>query len=173
MTESPQVQEVPGRELRTAEERKWAAYAHQTMCFMFLVYLWSGALIATTVLMEVFKSRSRFVVFHARQTLYLQFVIIALVGPVWLTSKFYKLAELSRLVQALIVVSAILGLLVCVTAMFCSLIAASRIRAGEDFEYWLVGRWARWDEAETANLSTQSSEHAANETPTHAPKSSA
>ncbi len=137
--------EVSGKTSPTEEERKWAAYAHQTLCWMFLIYLWFGALVATTVLMEVFKSRSRFVVFHARQTLFLQLGIIVMVGPAWLTSKFCKMEELDRLVQILIGVPAILGLLLCVTATFASLTAVSQIRAGEgqDFEYWLVGRWAR------------------------------
>lgn len=145
MSEFTTFENASAKTLPSEEERKWAAYAHQTMCWMFLVYLWFGALIATTVLMEVFKSRSRFVVFHARQTLYLQLVIIGLVGPAWLTSKFYKMAELERLVQILLGVPAILGMLLCVIAMFASLEAVSRIRAneGEDFEYWLVGRWAR------------------------------
>ena len=88
MSDSPQFDDVPGKTLPTEEERRWAAYAHQSMCFMFLVYLWFGALVATTVLMEVFKSRSRFVVFHARQTLFLQLAIIGLVGPAWFASKF-------------------------------------------------------------------------------------
>lgn len=159
MTDFPKPNGVPVKTVPTEEERKWAAYAHQTLCWMFLVYLWFGALIATTVLMDVFKSRSRFVVFHARQTLFLQLVIIVLVGPAWLTSKFCKMAELERFVQVLIGVPAILGVLLGVIAMFASLEAVSRIRAkdGEDFEYWLVGRWAR-DPSERQGVSPPSDE---------------
>lgn len=158
-TDNPRMNDVSGKTAATSEERRWAAYAHQTLSWMFLIYLWFGALVVTTVLMEVFKSRSRFVVFHARQTLFLQLLIMVLVGPAWITSKFCTFAELERFIQVLIGVPAIIGVLLWVIAICASLEAVSRIRAndGKDFEYWLVGRWAR-DSGEQYGVSPSSDE---------------
>ena len=125
------------------EERKWAAYAHQSIFWLWIVYLWFGSLVATTLLLEMYKAKSRYVAFHARQTLYLQIVVIVLLGPILVTSRFVELSSLDRTVMILLSALSIAGIVILLAAMVGALNAVQRVRQGKDFEYWLVGRWAR------------------------------
>jgi uncharacterized membrane protein len=127
----------------SAEERLWAAVAHQTLACMIFPYLWSGGIFATFVLMKVFRSRSSFVSFHSRQTLYAQLALALLLGPIWITTRWTPLSSLPRAVLWLLATWSALGGLVFLSAIIANTTAVSRTRLGQDYEYPLIGRWAR------------------------------
>ena len=118
----------------SAEECKWAAYAHQSILWMWFVYCWFGALVATTILMEMFKSKSPYVAFHARQCLYLQLVVIAMVGPAWVTSKFFDMSDVPFVTRVLLIAWTIPGVFVALAAMIGALSGMQRTREGDKFE---------------------------------------
>lgn len=136
MTDLAPPVELPSDQIPSEEERKWATYAHHSVSWMTLVYFWFGSLVATTMLLEMYRSKSRYVALHARQSLYLQIVISVLLGPTVVTSRFIELSSLNkgdlihRVILVLLLGLAIAGFLVYLASMVGALAAVGRMRKG-------------------------------------------
>jgi uncharacterized Tic20 family protein len=114
----------------TSEEKTWALIAHLSGLLGYLAAA-VGQFIAPLVIWLIYKDKTRFVAFHALQSLYFQLCVS--VG---------------------IAVSALLGVITCgvgfvltvvivIAALVYPIIAAIKSNSGELFEYPIVGRMAR------------------------------
>jgi hypothetical protein len=117
----------------TQEEKTWAMLAHLFGLLGYLVGL--GQIIAPLVVYLVYKDKSRFVAYHALQSLYFQLMLILL----WVVAIILIVVTCG--IGAFIVVPA--GVVVHVLALVLVIVAAIKASGGEVYEYWLVGRWAR------------------------------
>lgn len=113
------------------EERLWAMLAHLLALLGYVV--WVGAYVAPLVVYLVYKDKSRFVAFHALQSLFFQLALLV-VGAICVLLAL-------TIVLACIAVPAIA--LISIGALVYIIVAAIRAYNGELFEYWLVGKWAR------------------------------
>lgn len=115
----------------TEEERLWAMLSHLLALLGYIV--WFGAYVAPLVIYLVYKDKSKFVAFHALQSLFFQLALLV-VGLICL---------LLALTIVLACIAIPLALVVWVLALAYIIVAAIRAYNGDLFEYWLVGRWAR------------------------------
>jgi uncharacterized Tic20 family protein len=113
----------------TQEEKLWAMLAHLAGLLGYAVAL--GQYIGPLVIYLLYKDKSRFIAFHALQSLYFQ------LGLLVATAIGIVIAILTCGVGAVLL--AALG----VVAVIYVIIAALRANQGDWFEYWLVGAWAR------------------------------
>jgi len=116
----------------TNEERLWAMLGHLS--------LFVAPLVAPLILYLVYKDKSRFVAFHALQSLFFQLALIVVVN-VLLVLTFIPLFVCFAFPLLILVVA--LGPVVIFGVVVYPIIAAIRAYNGELFEYWLVGGWAR------------------------------
>lgn len=121
------------------EERQWAMLAHLSILLNLVTAL--GGLIAAFLIYLFYRERSRYVAFHALQSLVFQLIawvgsgllaacawgITILLIPFIIGICFIPLAALLSLLPLAALVYGVLGGIAC-----------SR---GEDFRYWLVGDW--------------------------------
>lgn len=111
----------------TGEEKFWGMLAHVFGFAGYIVGL--GQYIAPFVLYVIYKDKSKFIAFHAMQSLLFQLLVaVALTISGALT---------------IVLIGFVLLPVVGVVAIVYVIIAALRAYKGEWFEYWLVGRWAR------------------------------
>lgn len=129
----------PTGTLPTPEERQWAMLAHLSILLNLLTGL--GGPVAALLIYLVYRERSRYVAFHALQSLVFQ--LIAWVGGGALAA---ILAALATLLTAVVIglflwpVACLVGL-VPLAALGYGIIAGVACSRGEDFRYWLVGDW--------------------------------
>ncbi len=115
--------------LITQDEKLWAMLAHLAGLLGYV----GGILqyVAPLVIYLVYKDKSRFVAFHALQSLYFQLAVLV--------------ASIALGAVAIATCGIGAGLLVAlgVGAIVYVIVAAIKANQGEWFEYWLVGQWAR------------------------------
>jgi uncharacterized protein len=117
----------------TADEKTWAMLGHLAGLLGYAVGL--GQIIAPLVIYIVFRDRSRFVAFHALQSLYFQLALLV-IGLL-----LAVVSILSCGVGAFFAVPA--GTVLAIGALVYVILAAVKSSAGDWFEYWLAGDWAR------------------------------
>lgn len=111
----------------TQEEKLWGMLGHVFGFAGYIVGL--GQYIAPLVLFLIYKDKSKFIAFHALQSLFFQLLVaVALAVSGMLT---------------VVLIGFVLLPVVAVVAIVYVIIAALRAFKGEWFEYWLVGKWAR------------------------------
>ncbi len=113
------------------EERLWAMLAHLLALLGYVVGL--GAYIAPLVIYLVYKDKSRFVAFHALQSLFFQLALLVVIA----------ICALLAITIVLACIAIPLGIVASVGALAYIIVAAIHAYNGELFEYWLVGKWAR------------------------------
>ncbi len=113
----------------TQEEKLWAMLAHLAGLLGYAVAL--GQYIGPLVIYLLYKDKSRFIAFHALQSLYFQ------LGLLVATAIGIVIAILTCGIGAVL-----LGALGVVAVIYV-IIAAIRANQGDWFEYWLVGAWAK------------------------------
>lgn len=132
---------TPPAPLSASDERTWAMVAHLSM----LLNLVTGFLgpVAALVIYLVYRDRSRYVAFHAMQSLLWQLVgwvgAGILAGLAWTISGVLAAVLIGCLLMPLALVLSFLPL----AAVVYSIIGAIQTNQGQDFRYWLVGDWAR------------------------------
>ena len=117
----------------TDEEKTWAMLAHLAGIAGYL----GGVLqyIAPLVIFFVYKEKSKFVAFHALQSLFFQLALLVLVAG--LNAVGFLACGVGLFVTVpLSIALAVGGLVYCI-------VAAIKAHGGEMFQYWLVGGWAR------------------------------
>lgn len=127
------------------EERTWAMLAHLSV----LTNLITGFLgpIAALVIYLMFRDRSRYVAYHALQSMIFQLIWWGgggvLIGVMWAA-----VGILSALIVGLVLIpiacifTPILGLMP-IAALVYGTVGGIQTSQGEDFRYWLVGDWVR------------------------------
>lgn len=126
--------------LTADEERTWAVLAHLSV----LLNAFTGflGLLAALIIYLVYKDRSRFVAFHAMQSLVMQSVlwlgagiIAAIVGVVTAALSFILIG------LCLVPVAILLGL-VPVAALVYGVVGAVQVGQGVHFRYYKMADWA-------------------------------
>lgn len=110
----------------TQDEKLWGMLAHLLTLVGYVI--WVGAYVVPLVIYIVYKEKSKFVAFHALQSLFFQLAALV-AGIVLLIPSIFCLF--------LPIFALAVGVLVYV------ILAAIKAYNGELFEYWLVGQWAR------------------------------
>jgi uncharacterized protein len=113
--------------LVTRDDKLWATAAHAAGVAGYIFGL--GQYIAPLVLFLVFRQKSKFVAFHALQSLFFQLMIGVGFAISGLLSHFW--------------VGFLLVPVVVIAAVVYPIFIGRRAFVGEWAEYWLVGRWAR------------------------------
>lgn len=132
----------------TSEDRTWAALAHASVVLSAIIS-GIGGIIAAFIIWLVYKEKSRFVAFHALQSLAFQvvtFLIVSVgVGIIWVIGFLFSLLTVG--------VGAIIAVPVMIVAMFAGIAAgiaafiyqvygAVQVLNGDSFRYFWVGDWA-------------------------------
>jgi hypothetical protein len=113
--------------LVTRDDKLWATAAHVAGFAGYVFAL--GQYLAPLALYLVFRQKSKFIAFHALQSLFFQLSVLV-VGTI------------SGMLTGLLVGYLMLAI-VAVAAIVYPILIARRAFVGEWAEYWLVGRWAR------------------------------
>ena len=117
----------PVPETVTEEEKQWGMLAHLLGLAGYLVGL--GQYIAPLVVYFLYKDKSKFVAFHALQSLFFQLAVLVALS-------------ISGML-CFVLIGFILLPVVGLGALIYVIFAALKTYNGELFEYWLVGQWAR------------------------------
>jgi uncharacterized Tic20 family protein len=127
--------------LRPDEERTWAMLAHLSV----LLNLVTGFLgvVAALLVYLVYQSRSRYVAYHALQSLVFQLIVwiggATIVAGTWIVTGVLS----AFLVGILCVPIAMLISAFPFVSMIYGIIGGVECSQGRDFRYWLVGDWVR------------------------------
>ena len=125
----------------TNEEKNWAMLAHLSV----LVNIFTAILgpVAAAIIYFAFRDRSRYVSYHALQSLVLQLIVWVgggiLVGGAWAITGILSIF----VIGLCLVPFAILISCLPVVAPVYGIVAAVQTSQGEDFKYWLIGDWVR------------------------------
>lgn len=131
----------PAAPLTPSEERSWAMLAHLSI----LLNLVTGllGLVGALVIYLIYKDRSRYVGYHALQSLIFQLIVWlgggALTGIAWAIT-----GVLSAIIIGLICIPfALIISLIPLAGVVYGIIGGIQCSQGQDFRYWLVGDWVR------------------------------
>lgn len=117
----------------TQDDKLWAMLAHLCGFLGYSVAL--GQYIGPLIIYMMYKDKSRYVAYHALQSLYFQLgLLLVLVLGGGLAA-----VTCGVLIPVAIVAAAIVG----VATIVCPIIAAINAYNGKPIEYWIVGKLAR------------------------------
>lgn len=140
-TPTPQPQSQPPAPLSPSDERTWAMLAHLSI----LLNLITGILgpVGALVIYLIYQDRSRYVAYHALQSLIFQ--LIVWVGGGALTAVAWTVTGIlsAVIVGILCIPIALLVSLIPVAGLVYGIVGGIQCSQGEDFRYWLVGDWVR------------------------------
>ena len=127
--------------LTPSEERTWAMLAHLSI----LLNLVTGllGLVAALAIYLIYQNRSRYVAYHALQSLIFQLIAWlgggALTGIVWMVTGTLSAILIGLLcIPFALVISAIP-----LAGIVYGIVGGIQCSQGQDFRYWLVGDWVR------------------------------
>ena len=134
----PYIQPQP---MAPGDERTWAMMSHLSVLLNLVTGF--GGSIAALIIYLVYKDRSRFVAYHALQSLVFQLIWWvgggALAGISWAVSG----ALTTICIGVLLMPFALLFSLLPVGSLIYGVIGGIQCSQGQDFKYWLVGDWVR------------------------------
>lgn len=137
---SPQVP-PPAAPSAPGDERTWAMLSHLSALLNLVTGL--GGPIAALVIYLVYKDRSRYVAYHALQSLVFQ-ILFWLGGSTIAAITWAITGALSfALIGLCCIPFSVLLSLIPFAALIYSVIGAIQTGQGQDFKYWLVGDWMR------------------------------
>lgn len=132
----------------TSDERTWAALAHASALLNLLV-TGVGGPIGALVIWLTQKDRSRWVAFHALQSLIFQvvqfLVVVLFVGVVWVLGFAFSFATIgfgTFIAVPIMIMSFFLGAVVVFGGLIYSLYGAYQVYEGREFRYFWIGDWA-------------------------------
>jgi len=144
MESAPAPQPYPSQPpppLTPSEERSWAMLAHLSI----LLNLVTGllGLLGALIIYLVYQNRSRYVAYHALQSLIFQLIVWLgggiLTGIAWAITGVLS----AILVGLLCIPVAILISLIPLGGIVYGTVGGIQCSQGQDFRYWLVGDWVR------------------------------
>ncbi|WP_376791437.1 DUF4870 domain-containing protein [Thermoflexus sp.] len=123
----------------SAEERQWAMLAHLSVLLNLVTAL--GGPIAAFLVYMFYRDRSRYIAFHALQSLVFQ--LIAWIGGGLLALVAWAIAGVltAVIVGFCLIPFACLFSLIPLGAIVYGVIGGVACSRGEDFRYWLIGDW--------------------------------
>ncbi len=127
--------------LTPSEERSWAMLAH----FSILLNLVTGLLgmAGALVIYLVYQDRSRYVAYHALQSLIFQ-LIVWLGGGILTAIVWTITGTLSAILVGLICIPfAMIISTIPLAGIIYGIIGGIQCNQGQDFRYWMVGDWVR------------------------------
>jgi len=131
----------PPTPLTPSEERSWAMLAHLSI----LLNLVTGllGLVGALVIYLVYQNRSRYVAYHALQSLIFQLIVWLgggiLTGVAWAIT-----GVLSAVLVGLLCIPFALAIsIIPLAGVVYGVIGGIQCSQGQDFRYWLVGDWVR------------------------------
>ena len=131
----------PPAPLTPSDERTWAMLAHLSI----LLNLVTGllGLVGALIIYLVYQNRSRYVAYHALQSLIFQ--LIAWLGGGILTGAAWAITGVlsAILVGLLCIPLALVISLIPLGGIVYGIIGGIQCNQGQDFRYWLVGDWVR------------------------------
>jgi uncharacterized protein len=136
---------TPPAILSPSDERTWGMMAHLSTLLNLVTGF--GGPIAAFVIYVIYKDRSRFVAYHAMQSMIFQLIWWfgggVLIGLMWaIVGALSSILIGIVLIPFAIVFTLVLALMP-VGALVYGIIGAVKVNQGEDFKYWLVGDWVR------------------------------
>ena len=141
MPPTPAMPYVPPQPMAPGDERTWAMLSHLSVLLNLVTGF--GGPIAALIIYLVYKDRSRYVAYHALQSLVFQLVWWvgggALAGVSWAVSGVLSAVIIGLLCMPLACVISLLPL----AALVYGVVGAVQTSQGQDFKYWLVGDWVR------------------------------
>lgn len=138
---TPNNESSGSQELLSREERTWAVIAHLSVLLNLVTGFLGG--IAALVIYFVYRSRSRFVAYHAMQSFIFQ--TIAWLGGGLVSGILIAIGgAFSFLILPLLcLIPGFLVLLLIPISLIYGVIGAVQVNNGEDFRFWLIGDWVR------------------------------
>jgi len=127
--------------LSPSEERTWAMLAHLSI----LLNLVTGllGLVGSLIIYLVYQNRSRYVAYHALQSLIFQ-LIVWLGGGILTAIAWTITGVLSAILIGLACIPIALVIsLVPLGGIVYGVVGGIQCSQGQDFRYWLVGDWVR------------------------------
>lgn len=131
----------PPAPLTPSEERTWAMLAHLSI----LLNLVTGllGLVGALVIYLVYQNRSRYVAYHALQSLIFQ-SIVWLGGGILAAVTWAITGVLSAILVGLLCIPiALVVSLIPLGGVVYGIVGGIQCNQGQDFRYWLVGDWVR------------------------------
>jgi uncharacterized Tic20 family protein len=142
---APAMPTVPPQPLTPDEEHTWGMLSHLSVLLNLLTGF--GGPIAALIIYLIYKDRSRYVAYHALQSMIFQSIWWygggLLIGAMWAV-----VGALSAIVIGVVLIPIAIPM-TCVLAILplgavvYGIIGAVQTSQGQDFKYWLVGDWVR------------------------------
>lgn len=131
----------PSVPVPTSEEKNWAMLAHLSA----LVNLLTGVLgpVVAGVIYLSWKDRSRYVAYHALQSLVMQLIVWVAGGTIVAIAWTVTGVLTAVLIGLCLIPFAIALTLIPAIAPIYAIIAGIQTSQGADFKYWLIGDWTR------------------------------
>lgn len=143
-TSNPEFQNTP-LPMSATEERTWSMLAHLSV----LTNLVTGFLgpVVALVIYLMFRDRSRYVAYHALQSMIFQLIWWGgggiLIGVMWAIVGALSAIIVGIVLIPIACVATPLLLLMPLVALVYGTIGGIQTSQGDDFSYWLVGDWVR------------------------------
>ena len=142
---APATPYLPPQPLAPGDERTWGMLSHLSVLLNLITGF--GGPIAALIVYMVYKDRSRFVAYHALQSMVFQLIWWygggLLIGAMWAI-----VGALSAIVIGVVLIPLALPM-TCILALLplgavvYGIVGAVQTNQGQDFKYWLVGDWVR------------------------------
>ncbi|GAB4473050.1 MAG: hypothetical protein Kow0088_08050 [Anaerolineales bacterium] len=138
-------QEVPPDRVSPGDERTWGMLSHLSVLVNLVTGF--GGPIAAFIIYLVYRNRSRYIAYHALQSVIFQLIGWygggTLIGIMWaIVGVLSALIIGVVLIPFALVFTLIFGLLPLGTLIY-GCYGAYQVNQGKDFRYWLVGDWVR------------------------------
>jgi uncharacterized Tic20 family protein len=141
----PQARSFLVQPLYHAEEQTWSLLAHLSI-LLNLITGFAGP-IAALVIYLIYRDRSRKIAFHALQALIFQLIWWygggLLIGAMWAFVGALSAILIGIILIPIAIVMTFILAVLPIGAVIYGIIGAIQVNQGQDFEYWLVGRWVR------------------------------
>lgn len=135
----------PPQALTPGDERTWGMLAHLSTLLNLVTGF--GGPIAAFIIYLVYRDRSRFVAYHALQSMVFQLLWWfgggVLIGLMWAVVGGLSMILVGLILIPVAVLFTFLFLLLPVGALIYGVVGAVQVDQGQDFKYWLVGDWVR------------------------------
>lgn len=141
----PMTSYVPPQPMAPGDERTWGMLSHLSV-LLNLVTGFAGPIVALIIYL-IYKDRSRYVAYHAMQSMVFQLIWWygggILIGAMWAV-----VGALSAIVIGVVLIPIALPMtcvlaLLPIGAVVYGIIGTVQTSQGQDFKYWLVGDWVR------------------------------
>lgn len=131
--------------LSPGEERTWALFSHLSGLLNLLTGF--AGPIAALIIYMVYKDRSRFVAYHALQSMIFQLIWWfgggVLIGVMWAVVGILSALLIGIVLIPVALLATFVLLLLLLGSIIYGVIGGIQVSQGQDFKYWLIGDWVR------------------------------